>query len=631
MAIKSGFSSEDLARMGPDPLTRRRMIAEAMLADASRQRKIDHPLQGMAQLAQALVGGLQQRKFDRAEAAGRNSASATMNELGAALAGPSAFPPAPPSGGGTPTDYPSQRVAQAFGDGDIRTGITQTAQSLGVDPLDLATAISYETGGTFDPTKKGPTTQWGQHKGLIQFGEPQAEKYGVDWSNPVGSQLGPQGAIAKYLTDTGVKPGMGLLDIYSAINAGGVGKYNASDANNGGAPGTVRDKVEQQMSGHRAKAEALLGGASQVASLDPKAAMAAALTGQNGQLPSRNIPDRPVAQVAQAADPYNSETLGATPIPQGGPDMQMLTQAMGNQWLNPAQRSLVESLIGQKMQANDPAARLDMEYKRAQIDALKAKGDNLPESVRALNIRAQMAGLKPGTPEYSKFMVSGGTGPQTVVNTGSNTSEFVKKSDEAAAKRMDEIVATGQTAPQTMADMQQLIDLGATIGTGQGANIKAKLGPYAQALGIDIANLGDIQAYEAITSRLAPQMRATGSGSSSDRDVSMFLQSLPNLRNMPQGNEIIANTMKAVAQNKINAADIASQAQRGDITWQEADKKIRELPNPYDLFKEFQKQGTKGGGKDSAPAQPKSDEEYNALPSGALFVDPDDGKTYRKP
>jgi hypothetical protein len=52
---------------------------------------------------------------------------------------------------------------------------------------------------------------------------------------------------------------MGLLDIYSAINAGGVGRYNASDANNGGAPGTVRDKVDQQMEGHRRNALALLG------------------------------------------------------------------------------------------------------------------------------------------------------------------------------------------------------------------------------------------------------------------------------------------------------------------------------------------------------------------------------------
>lgn len=141
----------------------------------------------------------------------------------------------------------------------LREGIISSARALGIDPLDLATAISYETGGTFDPTQTGPTTQWGQHRGLIQFGEPQAQQYGVDWSDPVGSQLGPDGAVVDYLRSTGVRPGMGLLDIYSAINAGGVGRYDASDANNGGAPGTVRDKVEQQMAGHRRNALALLG------------------------------------------------------------------------------------------------------------------------------------------------------------------------------------------------------------------------------------------------------------------------------------------------------------------------------------------------------------------------------------
>ena len=146
----------------------------------------------------------------------------------------------------------------------IRQGIIEAAQELGISPVDLATAISYETGGTFDPMKKGPTTQWGQHIGLIQFGGPQREQNGVDLSSPeaaIASQLGANGAVVKYLRAAGVRPGMGMLDVYSAINAGSVGKYNASDANNGGAPGTVKDKVEGQMAGHRKNALALLGGA----------------------------------------------------------------------------------------------------------------------------------------------------------------------------------------------------------------------------------------------------------------------------------------------------------------------------------------------------------------------------------
>lgn len=142
---------------------------------------------------------------------------------------------------------------------DLRAGIIETANALGMNPIDLATIISYETAGTFDPTKAGPTTQWGRHRGLIQFGEPQARQYGVDWSDPINSQLGADGAIVRYYRDNGWRAGMGLLDAYSIVNAGAPRRYNASDANNGGAPGTVADKVNNQMDGHRANALALLG------------------------------------------------------------------------------------------------------------------------------------------------------------------------------------------------------------------------------------------------------------------------------------------------------------------------------------------------------------------------------------
>ena len=142
---------------------------------------------------------------------------------------------------------------------DLRQGIMSTAQSLGIDPIDLATIISYETGGTLDPLQRGPTTKWGQHRGLIQFGEPQARQHGVDWDNPLASQLGPDGAVASYFRGSGAQPGMGLLDLYSIVNAGAPGRYNASDTAAGGAPGTVADKVRDQMHGHRAKAEQLIG------------------------------------------------------------------------------------------------------------------------------------------------------------------------------------------------------------------------------------------------------------------------------------------------------------------------------------------------------------------------------------
>lgn len=137
---------------------------------------------------------------------------------------------------------------------ELANAIIASAGRLGVNPLDIATAMSYETGGKMDPGLWGGKD--GNYLGLIQFGPEERKKYGVYPGQSVGDQVV---SAENFLRDRGVKPGMGLPDIYSTINAGSPGRYNASDANNGGAPGTVMDKVTQQMGPHRANAARLLG------------------------------------------------------------------------------------------------------------------------------------------------------------------------------------------------------------------------------------------------------------------------------------------------------------------------------------------------------------------------------------
>jgi hypothetical protein len=136
---------------------------------------------------------------------------------------------------------------------ELAQAITSASRNLGIDPNDLATAISYETGGTFNHNIWGGTGS--DYFGLIQFGPNERARYGVKEGQSVAEQMQ---AVERYLRDRGLKPGMGLLDVYSTINAGRPGLYNRSDAGNGGAPGTVEDKVNTQMGGHMTKAAALL-------------------------------------------------------------------------------------------------------------------------------------------------------------------------------------------------------------------------------------------------------------------------------------------------------------------------------------------------------------------------------------
>lgn len=282
--------------------------------------------EGLAHLGAGIFEGFANRKLDKVERESRGKATELFERAigGRAEPGPlTVLGIRPETEAQATADDAMAAVGRPPIDDAMRSGMRETAESLGIDPVDLATAISYETAGTFDPTKAGPTTQWGQHRGLIQFGEPQAQQYGVDWNDPVGSQLGADGAVAKYLRDTGVQPGMGLLDIYSAINAGGVGRYDRSDANNGGAPGTVADKVRDQMAGHRAKAMDMFGGQS------------------------------------------------------GGAEA-----ALANPWLTQGQRRILEQQIADEKQANDPLRQMQLRKTELELAQMQNPAPAAPEIVR---------------------------------------------------------------------------------------------------------------------------------------------------------------------------------------------------------------------------------------------------------
>jgi len=202
-------------------------------------------------------------------------------------------------------------------------------------------------------------------------------------------------------------------------------------------------------------------------------------------------------------------------------------------------------------------------------------------------------------PNGAEVVYSGGPDePLVSINTGENSSAFNKKTDEAAATRFDQYIQGGADATRMMGDIQTLTTLGTQIETGATAEAMAAIGPYAEALGIDVAGLDAAQAYKAIVDRMAPAMRPPGSGASSDFDARQFLSSLPALGRTPEGNQIILDTLTSIQRHKMAAAEIAARAllPPGDpnrMTWQEAEAEIRKLGNPYETFNEYRKRAPK--------------------------------------
>jgi len=114
--------------------------------------------------------------------------------------------------------------------------LRQRAQQSGYNADDMLRVINYESSG-----REGV---WGGknngYYGLIQFGGPERAKYHIDTQHPNARQQ--IDGFFQFLHDRGFRPGMSLLDMYSTVNAGSPGHYNASDGN-----GNVRSHVARMM------------------------------------------------------------------------------------------------------------------------------------------------------------------------------------------------------------------------------------------------------------------------------------------------------------------------------------------------------------------------------------------------
>ncbi|EJK83532.1 hypothetical protein [Rhizobium sp. AP16] len=298
----------------------------------------------------------------------------------------------------------------------------------------------------------------------------------------------------------------------------------------------------------------------------------------------------PQYQATLAKAQYEAAHLGEI-----SPDTKATLAAQEQKMKFDAQQQLALADHNQQLKQSDPLQQANLAKTNAEAANVGVTNDiHDYEYYRNNEVKAGRTPL--GPLQYQQELKKAGA---TTINTGDNSSKFQIKADEEAATRMGGYVSDGNGASQMLGDVQQLADLGPMIGTGKTAQFKAALGPYAQALGINVEGLGETQAYQSIIDRLAPSMRPAGSGSSSDTDVKMFLNSLPSIGNQPGGNQIITSTLASVQQHKMAAAEIAAKsflpAGQGGLSWQEAEKQIRQLPNPYQGFNDYRKKLSDGG------------------------------------
>lgn len=253
--------------------------------------------------------------------------------------------------------------------------------------------------------------------------------------------------------------------------------------------------------------------------------------------------------------------------------------------------------IAAMLQSDNPQMRKLGQGMAQSLLTSQLAGDKPTDEMREYKLY-QSQGGKDSFFDYKAGLKKAGATNVSVDTKGENS--FATEAGKSQAKRFDELAGEGQKARQMVSDVETLTELGKSIGTGKGAEITAKIGPWAESIGIPIKGLSDIQAFEAIANRVAPSLRVPGSGAQSDFELKNFLKSIPALGNTPEGNALVGATMKGLQENKVRAAEIGSKALNGEITRPQAEKMLRELPDPMENYRAYEK-ANKAGATKAAP------------------------------
>lgn len=449
---------------------------------------------------------------------------------------------------------------------DLRAEAIKAAQSAGIDPDLFLRLVQQES--AFNPAAVSPVGAMG----LAQLMPATAQELGVDPNDPIQNLQGGARYLRQQLDTFGGDPSLALA-AYNA-GAGNVRKY-------GGIPPfkETRNYVARIMGGTGDRLAggggdvSLLGGTQDFsgdANMEPerkgllgflgddekRARLSLALSGLS-MFPNEGVmqlardtimqarqqrADQAAQSQARAAENRTLQYIANLGTPQA---QQALQYAQGT--------GDVAGALKMAMQTEDPMAALELQKTQLEIDQMR----NPPQDLTAAMKEYQFAvsqGYKGTFQQYEQDMAAASR-PQTNVTVGGDTGALSKKLDEAEATTLGAYLNAGAQSASAINDLQMLDEV--LTMAPQGPIVGRLAGAFQ-----GISSAAD--AAQSIIKRVAPTLRAEGSGSTSDIEYNGMLQSLPSIINNPAANRAISAMMQAKAKINVERAQIVRAFQNSD-------------------------------------------------------------------
>lgn len=213
------------------------------------------------------------------------------------------------------------------------------------------------------------------------------------------------------------------------------------------------------------------------------------------------------------------------------------------------------------MAKSDPkgAASLMTDIIKAKIKASVAA--SAPAKLSAHATMLVESGLVPGTPEFRKAMAQhaaettkGAGRPAVSIDTTKARGELGKQYGEFAQKAME----GAQNAADVASDISLIVSGLRGMGGGPVAEFKAWAGQYAPA-GTEWGKIASMQELAStVQAKIAPAMRAAGSGATSDMEMKAFMRAIPTIATSEHGRVLMEKYANKVADRAQARAEIVN-------------------------------------------------------------------------
>lgn len=350
----------------------------------------------------------------------------------------------------------------------------------------------------------------------------------------------------------------------------------------------------------------------------------------------------PNAGGVQPPDPNAPPTYASTP---GSPDNPVMSNLVASDESPEEKRLRAQGDAAAKV-ATARGDKMLMERAKTFYEQAKAIREErvarakLPGDVEAYNydMAQRKARGEINLPAFGQWQIEQSRAKSPQVNlTNEMRSENAESATigKGAGERANKTMEAGEAAGKLMPRLSTLEALQNRVTTGKLANVRLSAAEWARELGVSQKTLesygigknfaGDAQAFISQTSRQLVDMLGSGgfpSNNFSNADREFIEKTLPNLTNNPRGNRLMIAFARRAAQRDLEKAEAWAEAQEKGIRYDKFSldwaKKVKEQDLSGDLRQEAD---AILGGKGALP-RPKSKEEYDKLPKGASFLDP---------